>query len=230
LRRAGRRPCVGWHALDWLPAGIFPASPRALAPVPSAVPRSAARRVRSRQLRFFGDLADLAEPSAFTRRLCELRRVAWVVYAKPPFGGPSQVLAYLGRYTHRVAIANSRLVRITDAEVGFRWKDYRHHGKSKVMTLSADEFIRRFLLHTLPDGFHRIRHYGFLANGRRAAKLELCRKLLDVRPPSPSAVPVDEAAIPFAFDRCPCCGGTMITLATLPRSPPRRTFSWNDSS
>jgi hypothetical protein len=181
-------------------------------------------------LRFFGDLADLAEPSAFTRRLCELRRVAWVVYAKPPFGGPSQVLAYLGRYTHRVAIANSRLVRITDAEVGFRWKDYRHHGKSKVMTLSADEFIRRFLLHTLPDGFHRIRHYGFLANGRRAAKLERCRKLLDVRPPSPSAVPVDEAAIPFAFDRCPCCGGTMITLATLPRSPPRRTSSWNDSS
>jgi len=181
-------------------------------------------------LAFFGDLAGLTEPSAFTRRLRELRRAAWVVYAKPPFGGPAQVLAYLGRYTHRVAIANSRLVRITDAEVAFRWKDYRHHGKSKVMTLSADEFIRRFLLHTLPDGFHRIRHYGFLANGHRAGKLTLCRKLLDVPPPSPSAIPGDEAATPFAFDRCPCCGGTMITLATLPRPQPRRPSFWNDSS
>jgi hypothetical protein len=181
-------------------------------------------------LRFFSDLAGLTEPSAFTRRLRELRRIEWVVYAKPPFGGPSQVLAYLGRYTHRVAIANSRLVRITDAEVGFRWKDYRHHGRSTVMTLNTDEFIRRFLLHTLPDGFHRIRHYGFLANGHRAAKLALCRKLLDVLPPSPSAVTVDEAATPFAFDRCPCCGGTMITRATLPRPQPRRTSFWNDSS
>ena len=131
-------------------------------------------------LGFFGDLADLAEPAAFTRRLRELRRVDWVVYAKPPFGGPAQVLAYLGRYTHRVAIANSRLVSLTDAGVAFRWNDYRHHGKSKLMTLSADEFIRRFLLHTLPDGFHRIRHYGFLANGHRVAKLALCRKLLGV--------------------------------------------------
>src|SRR6266516_1785429 len=94
----------------------------------------------------------LAEPTAFARRLRELRRVEWVVYAKPPFGGPAQVLAYLSRYTHRVAIANSRLVSLTDAAVAFRWKDYRHHGKTKLMTLAADEFIRRFLLHTLPDG------------------------------------------------------------------------------
>jgi len=102
-----------------------------------------------------------------------------VVYAKPPFGGPAQVLAYLARYTHRVAIANSRLVSLANAEVAFRWKDYRHHRKTKLMTLAADEFIRRFLLHTLPDGFHRIRHYGFLANRQRAAKLARCRRLLD---------------------------------------------------
>src|SRR3546814_20438407 len=100
---------------------------------------------RSGGLGFCGDLAGLAEPAAFTRRLRELRRVEWVVYAKPPFGGPARALAYLGRYTHRVAIANSRLVRVTDGQVAFRWRDYRHHGKGKVMTLDADEFIRRFL-------------------------------------------------------------------------------------
>jgi hypothetical protein len=105
------------------------------------------------ELDFFGALAGLADPAAFARHLRQLRRVEWVVYAKPPFGGPAQVLAYLGRYTHRVAIANSRLVSLTDSTVSFRWKDYRHHGKAKVMTLDAHEFIRRFLLHTLPDGF-----------------------------------------------------------------------------
>src|SRR6202043_3216797 len=130
-------------------------------------------------LPFFGDLASLAELDAFAGRIKAMQRVNWVVYAKPPFGGPAQVLAYLGRYTHRVAIANSRLLSVTDTAVAFRWKDYRHRGKAKVMTLEADEFIRRFLLHTLPDGFHRIRHYGFLANAHRAGKLELCRRLLD---------------------------------------------------
>ena len=125
------------------------------------------------RLGFFGDLAQLAKPAAFSRQLAEARRLEWVVYAKPPFGGPKQVLAYLGRYTHRVAIANSRLISMADGRVTFRWRDYRHCGKAKVMTLDADEFIRRFLLHTLPDGFHRIRHYGFLANGHRAAKLDL---------------------------------------------------------
>ena len=136
-------------------------------------------------LKFFGDLADLAAPAAFTRHLGALRKIDWVVYAKRSFGGPEQVLAYLGRYTHRVAIANSRLVALKDGHVSFRWRDYRHNNKNKVMTLSADEFIRRFLLHTLPDGFHRIRHYGFLANGHRAAKLDLIRKILVVEPPAP---------------------------------------------
>src|SRR5882724_7486860 len=139
-------------------------------------------------LGFFGELAGLAEPAAFAHRLRAVRQVDWVVYAKPPFGGPAQVLAYLGRYTHRVAIANSRLVSVTDTEVAFRWKDYRHHDKSKLLTVRANEFIRRFLLHTLPDGFHRIRHYGFLANGHRAAKLALCRMLLDIPAPAPMIV------------------------------------------
>src|SRR5580658_22079 len=130
-------------------------------------------------LGFFGALAGLADPAVFARRLTELRRREWVVYAKRPFAGPEAVLAYLGRYTHRVAIGNSRLVALAGGEVSFRWRDYRHHDKNKVMTLAADEFIRRFLLHALPDGFHRIRHHGFLANRRRAEKLTLCRKLLD---------------------------------------------------
>jgi hypothetical protein len=184
------------------------------------------------ELGFFGKLAELAEPAAFARRLAELRRIEWVVYAKPPFGGPEQVLAYLGRYTHRVAISNSRLISLTDGRVGFRWKDYRHHGKSKVMTLHADEFIRRFLLHTLPDGFHRIRHYGLLANGHRAEKLALCRKLLAVAASTENPEPVrhHHEKAGMAFDLCPCCGGTMITLAQLPRPPPSHPSFWSDTS
>ena len=176
-------------------------------------------------LGFFGDLASLAEPAAFARRLRELRHVEWVVYAKPPFGGPAQVLAYLGRYTHRDAIANSRLVSMTDTDVTFRWKDYRHHGKSKPLTLTACEFIRRFLLHTLPDGFHRIRHYGFLGNSHRAAKLAQCRTLLKAAP-APTIATIGEVRMIPPFDRCPCCGGAMVTISALPRRP---TF-WNDSS
>jgi Putative transposase/Transposase zinc-binding domain len=174
--------------------------------------------VEAGDLGFFGELAGLAEPAAFARRLRDLRRVEWVVYAKPPFGGPAQVLAYLGRYTHRVAISNARLVSVTDQHVAFRWKDYRHDGKAKVMTLEPFEFIRRFLLHTLPDGFHRIRHYGFLANGHRAAMLAFCRNLLDM--PSPSGEQVEDVVPPRAPERCPCCGGVMIVLAMLPRPAP----------
>ena len=121
-------------------------------------------------LRFFGDLTPLAAPRAFAAHCAALRRIDWVVYAKPPFGGPEQVLAYLGRYTHRVAIANSRLVAMTDDAVSFLWKDYRQESRRKVMTVDAGEFMRRFLLHVLPSGFHRIRHFGFLANGHRAAR------------------------------------------------------------
>ena len=183
-------------------------------------------------LRFSGDLAPLADPGAFAAHCAALRRIDWVVYAKRPFGGPAQVLAYLGRYTHRVAIANSRLIGMADGKVSFRWKDY-HAGRQKVMTLDAGEFMRRFLLHVLPPSFHRIRHFGFLANGHRAARLALCRRLLadagsdqddgpdhndgpDVEvsaadPPSPSIIPDDV---------CPCCGSLALISTTLPRAPP----------
>ena len=139
------------------------------------------------ELQFFHDLAALNDRAAFHAYLAPLRKREWVVYAKRPFAGPSQVLAYLARYTHRVAIGNSRLVELTDEHVSFRWKDYRENGaaRSKVMTLAAGEFMRRFLLHVLPDGFHRIRHYGLFANGHRADKLVLCRRLLQV-PPTPT--------------------------------------------
>src|SRR5229473_2887138 len=181
------------------------------------------------ELGFFGELAELAGPAAFARRLRELRQLEWVVYAKPPFGGPQQVLAYLGRYTHRVALANSRLVSVSDTAVTFRWKDYRHHGKTKLMTLAADEFIRRFLLHTLPDGFHRIRHYGFLANRQRAAKLALCRKLLDAPSQEPPAEQVQDVPS-HRPDRCPTCGGAMVMLGVLARPAPCRTSFWDDTS
>ena len=119
------------------------------------------------ELRFFGELAPLCEPRAFAERIVALRKTDWIVYAKPPFGGPEQVLAYLARYTHRAAIANSRLVAAGDDDVAFSYKDYRRQGRRRIMRLSPDEFIRRFLLHVLPDGFHRIRHYGLLARGDR---------------------------------------------------------------
>jgi len=173
-------------------------------------------------LRFSGALAGLAEPRAFARRLAELRRLEWVVYAKRPFAGPEQVLAYLGRYTHRVAIANRRLIRLADGKVSFRWRDYRHNAKNKVMTLAAEEFIRRFLLHTLPDGFHRIRHYGLLANGHRAAKLALCRRLLAAAPPPAPSPAADyreryRQITGISLEICPCCGGQMVPLGPLPR-------------
>jgi hypothetical protein len=178
------------------------------------------------RLGFFGELADLAEPAAFARHLVPLRHTDWVVYAKRPFGGPEQVLAYLGRYAHRVAIANSRLVAIEEDTVSFRWKDYRHHDKQKVMTLSAAEFMRRFLLHVLPDGFHRIRHFGFLANGCRAASLRLCRSLLQAIPPATPAPAKphdwrDEMLQLTGIDLrvCRCCGGAIIALGAIPRRP-----------
>jgi len=185
-------------------------------------------------LRFFGDLAPLAEPKAFAAHCAALRRIDWVVYAKPPFGGPEQVLAYLGRYTHRVAIANSRLVATTGDTVSFLWKDYRHAGRRKVMTLAAGEFMRRFLLHVLPSGFHRIRHFGFLANRHRAARIALCRRLLqppeaepetatapDARPEAND--PTQSTQLVPGRDFCPCCGSLALIRSTLPRAPPAST-------
>lgn len=183
---------------------------------------------QARELKFFGELAALADAVAFRRRLAELRKVNWITYAKPPFGGPAQVLAYLGRYTHRVAISNARLVSVTDHEVAFRWKDYRHSGRPRIMTLDADEFIRRFLLHTLPDGFHRIRHYGYLANGCRAAKLALCRRLLgDAHAESAAEPPNNE---PIQPRPCLHCGGLVVLLGVLPRPSARSATLREDSS
>jgi hypothetical protein len=130
------------------------------------------------KLRFFTSLCELQQRQAFLRYLAPLRQSEWVVYAKPPFAGPQQVLDYVGRYTHRVAISNNRLLDIEDGQVQFHYKDYRHDSQQKVMTLSADEFIRRFLLHVLPNGFQRIRYYGFLGNRFRQEKLQRCRQLL----------------------------------------------------
>ena len=169
------------------------------------------------ELQFFTDLAGLKDAGAFSACLAPLRRTEWVVYAKRPFAGPSQVLAYLAHYTHRVAIGNRRLVSLNAGNVSFRWKDYRQDAKNKVMTLKAGEFIRRFLMHTLPDGFHRIRHYGLFANGHRANMLNLCRALLDM----PSVPTVcndrddgDQPAAASDSNLCPCCGGRMKIIET----------------
>ena len=178
-------------------------------------------------LGFFGDLAALAEPAAFAAHVAVARRVDWIVYAKKPFGGPAQVLAYLGRYTHRVAIANSRIKACDDDHVAFTWKDYRKAGAVKTMLLTPDEFIRRFLLHVLPDGFHRIRHFGFLANGHRTKKLALCRSLLTnkVEPTAPAKEepPASGPTQSAGANPPPCteCGGVMRIVADAPRGGER---------
>ena len=176
------------------------------------------------RLAFFGALAHLIERRAFLRHLAPVRKKRWVVYAKPPFAGPEAVLAYLSRYTHRVAISNRRLIRFDEDGVSFRYKDYRRDGtdRQRVMTLVTDEFIRRFLLHVLPRGFHRIRHYGLLAGGSRKDCLALARQLLATAPP----VTNDPSAEPDDFrPPCPCCGGRMIVIEVFercrqPRGPP----------
>ena len=178
-------------------------------------------------LKFFGDHAALANAKAFAAYLAPLRRTEWVVYAKRPFGGPEAVLAYLSRYTHRVAIANSRLIGFDRTGVTFRWKDYRADGcgRQKVMTLATGEFIRRFLIHVLPQGFHRIRHYGLFASGTRADNLARVRRLLDVPAAQPEAGDTNcaEATEPKPLSHpCPCCGGRMIIIESFERgSSPR---------
>jgi len=183
------------------------------------------------QLRFFGEIEGLADPQAFAHFLTTASRRDWVVYAKPPFGGPEQVLAYLSRYTHRVAIANSRLVSMEGGKVTFRWRDYRHGRRPRRMTLDAGEFIRRFLLHILPDGFHRIRHYGFLANGKRAARLATCRVMLAAQTPETEVRAEPVAKVAPTPRPCPCCGRPMATLIVWyhGQAPPSGPF-WKDSS
>ena len=182
------------------------------------------------RLAFFGDLAPLAEKHAFDAALAPLRRCEWVVYAKRPFAGPQAVLAYLARYTHRVAISNSRLIALDEAGVTFKWKDYRIKGRDrlKTMTLDAAEFIRRFLLHVLPSGFHRIRHYGLFASAVRACNIENARRLLaatETSPGSSRAETDSEAETASPVRRCPCCGGRMIIVETFDATRPARSPS-----
>jgi hypothetical protein len=188
------------------------------------------------KLQFFSSLEPLRDPKALAAYLSPLRQTEWVVYAKPPFGGPQQVLNYLGRYTHRVAISNNRLLDIDYGRISFHWKDYRDHDQQKTMTLEASEFIRRFLLHVLPDGFQRIRHYGFLGHRYRQAKLALCRQLLGVVMSLSGVVPPQdkpdyrdfyEKLTGKSLRECPLCNrGQMIAIAVLPasdRAPPFAT-------
>jgi len=177
------------------------------------------------QLRFYGALAALGNAKAFAAYLAPLKRTRWFVYAKRPFAGPKAVLAYLSRYTHRVAISNRRLIAADTNTVTFKVKDYRIEGPGRytTMTLDAHEFIRRFLIHVLPKGFHRIRHYGLLASGVKANNLALARKLLDTAPPAPE--PEDAASDPATPNPCPCCGSAMRIIEVfkageLPRHSP----------
>jgi hypothetical protein len=163
---------------------------------------------------FPGDLQPLANDHAFRAFLRPLFRQDWVVYAKPPFGGPEHVLHYLARYTHRVAISNHRLVNVTDDGVTFRWKDYAHGSQVRIMTISADEFLRRLCLHVLPRGFVRIRFYGFLAARRRAHDLPLCRRVLVARALRAQLTRVDETARQASW-LCPSCGGFMLVIERL---------------
>ena len=179
------------------------------------------------RLAFLGDLAPLGQKSAFDAALAPLRRSEWVVYAKRPFAGPQAVLAYLARYTHRVAISNSRLIALDDKGVTFKWKDYRVEGRDrfKTMTLAAHEFIRRFLLHVLPSGFHRIRHYGLFASALRADNIERARQLLaaaEAAPQRPHAEADSQADDVATARRCPCCGGRMIIVETFAGPRPAR--------
>ncbi len=195
------------------------------------------RAAAAEELVFAGSLAPLAEPGAFATWLEALRQPDWVVYAKRPFAGPDQVLEYLGRYTHRVALSNDRLLSFDDGIVRFRWKDYADGDRVKVMALDAEEFLRRFPLHVVPDGFVRIRHFGFLANRARQAKLARCRELL-AQPPAPPAGPLE--SLPTLMLRltgvditaCPVCQqGRLHVVEIIPPAPrpARRVASWDTS-
>jgi Putative transposase len=178
------------------------------------------------QLHLAGNLALLAEPKVFASWLRPLFRKHWIVYSKPPFGGPEYVLHYLGRYTHRVAISNHRLLSFDDGQVSFRWRDSAHNNEQKLVTLSLDEFLRRFLLHLLPKGFVRIRHFGFLASRHRAQLLPLCFAALDSEP-AQTKTATSAAQDMTPNSSCPQCGGPMViierlTAAEIPlRSPPK---------
>jgi hypothetical protein len=187
---------------------------------------------RAGKLRFHGQLQHLSDPASFARYLAPLRKTKWVVYAKPPFGGPQRVLDYLGRHTHRVAISNHRLQQLQDGRVTFAYKDYKDEQQQKLMTLSADEFLRRFLLHVLPEGFQRIRHYGLFSNRHRADNLARCRELLGVSAPvAPSPRDYSERYRQLTGQdllQCPQCHkGQMRRIGVLPAGA--ATAGWDSS-
>jgi hypothetical protein len=192
------------------------------------------------ELEFFSSVKELADREAFCRYLDPVRKKEWVVYAKAPFAGPEQVLDYVGRYTHRVAISNNRLLDIDDEKVTFRWKDYRDESAQKTMTLDADEFIRRFLLHVLPQGLQRIRYYGFMGNRHREEKLQQCRRLLQMSPTTSdsttAAAPADyrdrhEALTSISLRECPLCHrGRMLTVEQVLPSPSHDALRGPDTS
>jgi hypothetical protein len=196
-----------------------------------------ARLHKTGKLKLFNNLSGLADPDTFATHLAPLRRTEWVVYAKPPFGGPEAVLAYLSRYTHRVAISNHRLISTDGDTVSFRWKDYRikRRDRMKTMRLPTDEFIRRFLIHVLPIGFHRIRHAGFLANGIRRDRITRIRRLLGSET-EPDQMAEEEA--PTGADEadqlppCPKCGGPMRIIETFLRGqlPRSRAPPWEEAA
>ena len=189
------------------------------------------------KLRFFGDLAKLVAPDTFAAHLAPLRKTNWVVYAKPSFGGPEAVLAYLSRYTHRVAISNSRLVSANANSVAFRWKDYRikRGDRMRTMRLPTGEFIRRFLIHVLPSGFHRIRHTGFLANGIRRDRIAKIRSLLEAEADANPKASEDQGVDTDERDQsqpCPKCGSAMIIIETFTRgqTPKSHAPPWEDAA
>jgi Putative transposase len=188
------------------------------------------------KLTFHSALAPLRDRAVYLRQLAAARKIDWVVYAKPPFAGPEQVLAYVARYTHRIAISNDRLISVADGAVRFRWRDYRHGNRRSTMALAADEFIRRFLLHVLPAGFKRIRYYGFLANRRRDLKLARCRQLLAAPPPSAHDETSDyrhrcEEITGASLIECPACHrGHMVVIDRLSPTESSSLSSLYDTS
>ena len=228
---SGWRSVAKWQPLGCMQAGVLCARAGVVTALSTPVHRRAAGPASRSELVFFGDLAELSEPQAFAAYLAPLRKIEWVVYAKPPFGGPEAVLAYLSRYSHRVAISNSRLISADANTVMFRWKDYRMKDgdRQNVMCLSTSDFIRRFLIHVLPDRFHRIRHYGMLASSQRKANIARVRILLGAQVPKQDDPPAAEI-IPLTLrEPCPDCGGAMRIIETFrrgqkpqSRAPPRK--------
>jgi Putative transposase len=228
--RGARRPSL--DGTRWIACRprFLPAGARALAPVSSPFLQNLQDAFETGKLRFFGNLAGLAEPTAFAAGLHQLRQIEWVVYAKPPFGGSEQVMAYLGRYTHRVAIPNSRPISLSDGKVRFSWKDHRQDSKTKLMTLDADEFIRRFLLHALPDRFHRIRLLRLPRQSptrrqpRSLPPVALCHPAMANSELADGYIKGDRQNYTSDFLICPDCSGNMRRIAAVPRSSTYQPF------